>query len=203
MLRIALVWLRAQVERAQLKYLWQTATIAVLASTAAFGGLATAPAIRMASLGDEVSIGPLRITPHALVVGCSEEKVPRGAALDIRDGQSLVVLRATIESAADEDVSFGSGDSTRVFKLQSEPRYAYLGVYPEDAKYYVSDIAARSTMDVSIIWRIPTVQANEMSTVTIFIYDLEKQQSLLLPSMDWGITVRHTGSQLSVPMTRC
>ncbi|MEU9804829.1 hypothetical protein [Mycobacterium sp. NPDC050853] len=176
----------------------------MLTTAAAFGGLAAAQPLQSIALEQDFSNGPLQITPHALVAGCGEDKVPSGVVYATRNGQSVVVLRATIQNAVGEDIPFGSEDSTRVFKLASmEPEAEYMGVFPEGIGDSISDIAARMKMDAFVIWKVPTRMLDRATGITLVVYDLGKTQSVMLPTEDWMTTRRMTGGQLTVPLTRC
>jgi hypothetical protein len=178
--------------------------VAILAATAAFGGLGAAATAKPVSLGQEYVNGPLRITAHALDIECNEADVPSLMGYDIRNGKVALVFRVTIENLVDEDILFGGGDATRVFELQPvEPQGAYGGVFPEGARQDVTNIAARMSMNASVIWMIPSTWLTEISTVQIVIRDLEKSVRVLVPSSTWFSTLRETGGQLTVPLRSC
>lgn len=123
---------------------------------------------------------------------------------DIRQGKVALVFRVAIENLVGEDISFGGGDNTRVFELQpTEPKGSYGGVFPDGATQNTANIAARMTINASVIWMLSPKVLAESSTMQVVIRDLEKSVRTLIPASTWFPTVRETGGLLTVPSRSC
>ncbi|MGH3969774.1 MAG: hypothetical protein ACRDTV_17060, partial [Mycobacterium sp.] len=79
--------------RLSLKQLRWTAVAAVLAVTAAFGGLQTAHHVTPISFGQTYNAGPVRITPHSVLLTDHLAVLPRPSSQC-----RYLVLTATIQS---------------------------------------------------------------------------------------------------------
>ncbi|MBA0045721.1 hypothetical protein [Mycobacteroides sp. LB1] len=199
---MGLAWLREQLQRTQLKRLWQVVTVAVLAVAAAFGGLGEAPTVKPVQLGETYLNGPLRITPHALVAGC--KKVPFSYAYAIPDDKSILVLRVTIESVVDEDLVFDGNNRYKIFELQTDKSNdVFVGIVPEGGSSPVTDIAAGTTMEAGITWQVPNKWLTSSRTAIVNINDLEKKSQEFIPVVQWMLADRDTHGQLTAQLGRC
>ncbi|MBN7561832.1 hypothetical protein [Mycobacteroides abscessus] len=199
---MALMWLREQFKRLQLKRLWQVVTIAVLAATAAFGGLEEAPTVKPVELGKIYANGALDIIPHALVAGC--RKIPFSFAYAIPDDQSVVILRATIESVIDEDLGFDGNADYKLFELKvDDTNKAPIGVIPEGGQSPVDEIAAGTKMVVGIMWQVPNKWLERTRTATVILGDLEKKAQEFIPVVKWVKADRDIHGELTTHLGEC
>lgn len=201
-MRVALAWLREQFQRAQLKRIWQVVTVAVLAATAAFGGLDESPTVKPVELGKAYTNGPLRITPHALAAGC--KKIPFSFDYAISEDKSILILRVTIESVIEEDLNFDNSNVYKIFELQiDKPNDAPVAIIPEGGQSSVKDIAAGTTMEAGVMWQVPHEWLARSQTATIYINDLEKRPQEFIPVTQWLRADRDVRGQLSVKPSGC
>lgn len=197
-------WLRWDaLQRTQFTYIRHAAVIAVLTVAAAFGGLDSAPTFQTVRLGAAYSNGPLKITILSLTVGCRSD-MPLSNQPLVSDGSSLVSLEASIQNAVDEDVPIHGYDKSDVFSLDGvDPQDALYGVYRPATLDPVENVAARLSASVVVVWKVPDSVLSTSPTLTVRIYDLQKVQSAILPSMHWTTTDRDTGGLLTVPKAKC
>lgn len=203
LLRSALAWLREQLQRIQLKRLWQVATVVVLGVAAGFGGLEQASTAKPIELDQAYTNGPLRITPHAVVEKCGQGEVPFVFAHVIAKGKSIIGLRATIESLVNEDLKFDQNNRDGMFGLEGGAEDSFMGIVPKGEREPVKDIAAGTTVDADILWQIPPEWPADSHPVIINIYDLEERPQEFLPVVQWTKTDRAIHGQLKAPMIRC
>lgn len=91
-------------DRFSLKRLHQVAIVAVLATTAAFGGLDKAEPMKPVTLGASYTNGIYKITPHKVALICDVSRLPTRNALLLQKAakdSTLVGLFATVENVSD------------------------------------------------------------------------------------------------------
>lgn len=198
-------------QRTQFTYIRHAVVIAVLTVAAAFGGLDSAPTFQTVRLGAAYSNGPLKITILSLTVGCRSD-MPLSNQPLASNGLSLVSLEASIQNTVDEDVPIDGYDQSNVFSLDGvdpqdldrvDSQAASQQVYRTGTSDAIKDIPAGFIESIIVIWTVPENILAESPTLTVRIFDLEKVQRAILPSMHWATTSRNTGGLLTIPKTKC
>lgn len=194
-------WLKWEaLGRVQIKYIRHAVVVAVLAVAAAFGGLDDAPVFQTVSLGEAYSNGPLEITISSVQVGCRSDMPDKRAS----EGRSLVSLEATVQNLEHEDVPVHGYLKSDVFGLEvPDSKDALKGVYVTGRTDAIEDVVAGATMDLMVVWEVPDEVLAKLSVLAVRVYDLQKTQRTLIPSVIWDTTNRDTGGRLSTPKVTC
>lgn len=192
-------------DRFSLKRLHQVAIVAVLATTAAFGGLDKAEPMKPVTLGASYTNGIYKITPHKVALICDVSRLPTRNALLLQKAakdSTLVGLFTTVENVSDsgrvvlhdvrpsdEDVF----DLLGVDGIRDEGAYGPYGL--------VSGPQPGKEQDVIVVWGFPFGKAKPGDEVTIRISDFAEQHGLASTVTTWGTTEEY--GELRTTMERC
>ncbi|TDZ96200.1 hypothetical protein [Mycobacteroides salmoniphilum] len=182
-------------DRFSMKRLHQVAIIAVLATTAAFGGLDQAEPMTPVELGSSYANGIYKITPRRVAQICDVSRLPtRNSTLLQKAAKNsiLVGLFTTVENISDsgrvvlhdvkpndEDVFdlIGVGD------IRDEGAYGPYGL--------VSGPQPGKELDVIVVWGFPFGKAKPGDDIAIRISDFTEQHGLASTVTTWGTTGKY------------
>ncbi|AKC40494.1 Uncharacterised protein [Mycolicibacterium phlei] len=195
---------RRFLDRYSLKRLHQVAIVAVLATTAAFGGLETAEPMTPVALGSSYSNGVYTITPHRVAEICDPARLPTRNQLLLQKAakeRQLVGLFATVENTADS-----SGVVLHDLKPSNNAVFSLVGDDVRDEGAYgpyglVSVLQPGKVQDVIVVWGFPFGKAHPGDDVTIKMSDFERAAGVANTVTTWGAT-GHYG-ELRTTIGRC
>ncbi|MFD6195568.1 hypothetical protein ACFWE3_02575 [Mycobacteriaceae bacterium NPDC060252] len=196
---------RRFLDRVSLQNLQRAGLVAVLAATAAFGGLDTAEPMTAVAMGSTYFNGAYKITPHRVAELCDPSSLPiKGNMILEREAKNmrLFALFATVENTSDSGgivLHNIKPDPEDTFTLDRTGVVADLGAYGPYGM--LVGLPSGKTEDVTVVWGLPFGEYQKNDTVTIRISDFERYKDLMSTVETWR-TARSYG-QISTRIEGC
>lgn len=189
-------------QRLPLQQLIWTLLAVVMVITAASGGLQTAHHATPVSFGETYDDGPLRITPHSAAITDH-----RAGLVTLSSQCRYLVLKATIQSTADDSVPFprpgilaGNPGDCAPHTVGQTQMFGIAGIAGQFAATFRSDesipipsIEPGFTYDFSVVWVVSAAELRRHPRIGIQFYRMEEFVSVFRIDRFWSGDAEHYG----------
>ncbi|MDF2585209.1 MAG: hypothetical protein K0R33_3852 [Mycobacterium sp.] len=185
-------------DRLSLGHLRWIALVAILAVSAAFGGLDQAHHVKPLALGDTYTAGPLAVTAKSVTV---VDYLPHLA--ELTPECRYLVLAVTVRNTGAESVplqplstadqpevtcrDFSPASPSNVFELVV-PESTYIGAFRGSTFATVPVVEPGFTADYSVVWLLSLDRIRQNPDYVIRIYEMAAYISTFRIAKDWGRT---------------